>query len=52
MGTSKRDNYNHQIDAPAEWWKGIKVDKIAFLAGSNEVFVDGIRTLFETVEVS
>lgn len=51
MGTSKRDNYNHPIDAPAAWWKGAKVDKIALVAGSNEVFVDDIRTLVETIKV-
>lgn len=52
MGTSERDNYNHPIDAPAEWWKGIKADKIAFVAGANELFVDDIRTLVEKVKVS
>jgi hypothetical protein len=52
MGNSLRDNYNHPIDAPAEWWKGIKANKIAFVAGANELFVDDIRTLVETVKVS
>jgi acetyl esterase/lipase len=52
MGSSQRDNYNHPIDAPAEWWKGVKLDKIAFVAGANELFVDDIRTVVEKVKVS
>ncbi|KAI1612600.1 Alpha/Beta hydrolase protein [Exophiala viscosa] len=55
MGAGKNlpDNYNTPKDAPAEWWKDLKVnDKdIAITAGANEVLVDGIREFADHVKV-
>lgn len=52
LGSSLRDNYTHPVDAPAESWKGIHAEKVAVVAGANELFVDDIRTLVERVRVS
>lgn len=52
LGRSVRDNYTHPVDAPAESWKGVHAEKVAFVAGANELFVDDIRTLVEKVKVS
>ncbi|KAK5046034.1 hypothetical protein LTR84_008821 [Exophiala bonariae] len=51
LGGHTRDNYNHPIDAPADWWNGVKAEKMAFVAGAHEVFVDDIRTMMEKVKV-
>ncbi|KAJ9501009.1 hypothetical protein LTR99_006494 [Exophiala xenobiotica] len=54
MGGAQPDNYNTPLDAPADWWKGIKVgDKdIAIIGGSNEVLVDDIREFKNHVKVN
>ena len=51
MGDQHRDNYNHPIDAPPVWWKDVKVARIAFVAGADELFVDDIRTLVGKIKV-
>lgn len=55
MGAGKNlpDNYNTPKDAPADWWKGVKVSDrdIAIIAGANEVLVDGIREFTDRLKV-
>ncbi|KIW63185.1 hypothetical protein PV04_10051 [Phialophora macrospora] len=51
MGKTPNDNWSQPAEAPAEWWKGLKVDNIAMTAGENEVLRDDIRALIENIKV-
>ncbi|KIW14687.1 hypothetical protein PV08_07471 [Exophiala spinifera] len=54
MAGAAPDNYNTPLDAPAEWWKGIKVDgaNVAVVAGANEILVDDIRAFKDHIKVN
>ncbi|KAJ9617862.1 hypothetical protein H2204_013389 [Knufia peltigerae] len=54
MAGAQPDNYNTPLDAPAEWWKGIKVGDgdVAIVAGANEILVDDIREFKDHVKVN
>lgn len=51
MANAPKDNYNTPADAPAEWWKGVKVDHIGVVGGENEILIDDIRTMTERMKV-
>lgn len=52
MGNARRDSYNDPKSAPSSWWKGLKVSDICLMAGRDEIFVDDIKALSETMKVS
>jgi len=54
LGSSPSDNYNTPRDAPADWWKDLKVaDKdLAVVGGGNEILIDDIRALVEHMKVN
>lgn len=49
MGKSTTDKYNTPVEATAEDWKDIKVEKLLFTSGSDELLLDDIRTLVDTI---
>ncbi|KIW88042.1 uncharacterized protein Z519_11152 [Cladophialophora bantiana CBS 173.52] len=51
MAQSPQDNWNHPAEAPAEWWKDIKVDNVAIVGGQNEILMDDIREVAEKIKV-
>ncbi|KIX97477.1 uncharacterized protein Z520_06929 [Fonsecaea multimorphosa CBS 102226] len=51
MTKSPVDNWNQPTEAPADWWKDIKVDSVAIVGGQNEVLMDDIRELAERMKV-
>ncbi|OAP55714.1 hypothetical protein AYL99_09866 [Fonsecaea erecta] len=51
VAQSPEDNWNQPAEAPADWWKDIKVDSVAILGGQNEVLIDDIRELVEKMKV-
>ncbi|OCT46171.1 putative acetyl-hydrolase [Cladophialophora carrionii] len=51
MGKTPNDNWSQPAEAPAAWWKGLKVDNIAITAGGNEVLRDDIRVFAENIKV-
>ena len=50
LGSSERDEYNEPLRAPGSWWKGIPVDSLLILAGSDEIMVDSIQALGKKIE--
>ncbi|KIW25819.1 uncharacterized protein PV07_08962 [Cladophialophora immunda] len=51
MAKSPEDNWNQPAEAPADWWKDIKVDSVAIVGGQNEVLMGDIRELAEKMKV-
>jgi acetyl esterase/lipase len=52
MNNAKNDYYTDPKSAPASWWDGLKVGDICLMAGRDELFVDDIEALAETMKVS
>ncbi|KAJ9605374.1 hypothetical protein H2200_010031 [Cladophialophora chaetospira] len=51
MGKTPNDDWSQPAEAPAEWWKGLKVDHLAITAGEDEILRDDIRVLAEKIKV-
>ncbi|KAJ5826835.1 hypothetical protein N7447_003598 [Penicillium robsamsonii] len=50
------DNWNEPFNAPAEWWSGVKAEKILVLVGGDEIllspiqeFVKKIKSVYEEI---
>ncbi|KAI9874226.1 MAG: hypothetical protein M1830_010047, partial [Pleopsidium flavum] len=50
MSRAQTDNYNQPLNAPASWWKDLKVDAVLILAGADEVLVDDIKEVARRIE--
>lgn len=52
IGNSPIDNYSAALNAPASWWETMPFQKIAVVAGDDEVFRDDVVQMAKTFEVS
>ncbi|KAL1956360.1 hypothetical protein VTO42DRAFT_7343 [Malbranchea cinnamomea] len=50
LAGQKEDNYNQPALAPADWWSGIKVNRIMVVAGSDEVLLGGIEEFLKKLK--
>lgn len=51
VGEKPPDNWNEPGLAPAEWWKGTRVEEVLVLAGSDEILLDGIEEFVQKLKV-
>jgi hypothetical protein len=51
-GHAKKDCYNDPKSAPSSWWQDLRVDDVCIMADRDEVFVDDIEELAQTMKVS
>lgn len=51
LGSRERDNYNEPINAPLEWWRGMRVKRMLVIAGEEEIMVDSQRMFGERLIV-
>ncbi len=51
LGEAKTDPYNQPFTAPADWWRGLRVEEVLIVAGSDEIYIDDIKTFAESFEV-
>ncbi|KAF7597578.1 hypothetical protein BBP40_000056 [Aspergillus hancockii] len=47
LGGKEGDAWSEPARAPVEWWRGAKVEEVLFLAGRDEVLLDGIEGFVE-----
>jgi acetyl esterase/lipase len=51
LGKSPTDNYNEAVNAPVDWWKGLKAKDILIVGGTDEILIDSIRDISKKIEV-
>ncbi|CAG8113209.1 unnamed protein product [Penicillium salamii] len=49
-GDKPADNWNEPNNAPAEWWKDAKTERILILAGGDEILLSSIEQLAEKIK--
>ncbi|KAI1777476.1 Alpha/Beta hydrolase protein [Hypoxylon cercidicola] len=50
MGDAPRSNYNTPLDAPPDWWRDIRTEKVLILAGGDEILKDDIQEFGEKLK--
>lgn len=49
-GTQAADNWNEPFNAPAEWWKDVKTERIMIIAGGDEILLSPIEKYAERIK--
>lgn len=52
LGGQQSSSYSEALSAPAEWWRGAKVEQVLAVAGTDEILVDPISLWAEKFMVS
>ncbi|KAF4769758.1 hypothetical protein N7455_006440 [Penicillium solitum] len=49
-GDKPADNWNEPFNAPAEWWRDAKTERILVLAGGDEILLSPIQEFVKTIK--
>lgn len=50
-GTAPTDEYNEPLVADAEWWGGVRTEKLLIVAGQDEILIDSVDELVAKMKV-
>ncbi|CAI7581140.1 unnamed protein product [Penicillium discolor] len=50
LGDKPADNWNEPFNAPAEWWRDAKTERILVLAGGDEILLSPIQEFVKTIK--